>query len=134
MQIIAVAKCIKCRSCNFPGDIAAACLPTASNRAVEEEVGQGQSTLALEYQPDKQQQQPKQAAQINYVQTFSTLQSTYTNREAGWYYSLPQQQQQGNTTNINVISRAVTGEKEEKREESREKSQVDSAHDLFVNK
>ena len=77
------AKDIKCRICNASGHIAAACLPTASVRAVEGEGGQGQSTLALKYQPDKQQQQqPKQAAQINYVQTFPALQSSYPNREA----------------------------------------------------
>ena len=78
-----VAKDIKCRSGNSPGNIAPACFPTQSIRAVEGEAGQGQSM------PDKQQQQPKQAAQINYVQTFLALQSTYPSREAGRYYSLP---------------------------------------------
>lgn len=70
-----VAKDIKCRSCNASGHIAAACLPTASVRAVEGE--RGQRMLALEYQPDKQQQQqqPMHAAQINYVHTFPALQS-----------------------------------------------------------
>ena len=84
-----VAKVIKCRSCSASQLIAAACLPTASVRA-EGESGQGQSTLAVEYQPDRQQQ-PKQAAQVNYVQSFPSLQSGYPSREAGRYYFLPQQ-------------------------------------------
>ena len=98
-----IAKDIKCRSCCSSGHIAAACLPTASVRAVEGESGQGQNTLALEYQPDKQQQQqqqPKQAAQVNYVQSCPSLQSAYLSREAGRYYSI---RQQGNTANINAI-------------------------------
>ena len=84
-----VSKDIKYQSFNASGHIAAACLPTASVRAVEGESGQGQNMLALEYQPDKQQQQPKQAAQINYAQTFPSLQSSCPNREAGRYHSLP---------------------------------------------
>ena len=100
-----VAKDIKCRSCNSPGHIVAAHLPTASIRAVKGEAGLGQSPLALQCQPNKQQQhqQLKQAAQINYVQTFPALQSTYPSREAGWYYTLPQQQQQANTAKINAV-------------------------------
>ena len=50
-------------------------------------------------------------------------------REAGRYYSLPQQQK-GGTANINSITTAATREKEEKKEESREKSKTASAHDL----
>ena len=94
-----VAKDVKCRSCNAMGHIAAVCTPTASVRVVEGESGQG-NTLALEYQPEKQQQQQQQPkAQVNYVQTFPSLQAPYPNRDTGLYYSLPQQQ---NTANINA--------------------------------
>ena len=84
-----VAKHVKCRSCNATGHIAAVCTPTASVRAVEGEAGQG-DTLTLEYRPEKQQQQ-QQKAQVNYI-TFPSLQAAYTERGAGRFYSLPQQQ------------------------------------------
>ena len=45
-----IAKNIKCRTCRASGHIAAACLPTASIRAVEGESTSG--NLAMEYQPD----------------------------------------------------------------------------------
>ena len=45
------------------------------------------------------QLQPKQATQINYAQSFPSLQSAYPSRETGRYYSLTQQ---GNTANINI--------------------------------
>ena len=118
-----VAKDIKCQCCNASSQVAAACLPTASVRAVEGEGGQGQNTLALEYQPNKQQQeQPKQAVHINYVQTFPELQLSYPNREAGRYYSPPQQQ--GGTANINTITKAYLyrGESREERSMQEEKS------------
>ena len=130
-----VAKDIKFRSCNASGHIAAACQPTASIRAVEEESSSEQNTLALEYQPDRQQQQQQQAAQINYVQSFPSLQSAYPSRETGWYYSLSQQ---GNTVNINAVYTTVPEEKKEidkgKGKEKKERRQTTSDHDLFINK
>ena len=128
-----VAKDIKCRTCNASGHIAAACLPTASIRAVEGESNAGPNTLALEYQPDRQQQQQqnKQSAQVNYVQSFPSLQAVYPNRETGRYYSF--NPGQGNTANINAVSTTVT-EGKKKNRMKKEKSQAASVHDLFVNK
>ena len=54
-----LAKDIKYRSRCAMGHIAAACITTANVRAVEGESVQ-RSTLALEYQPEKQQQQQQQ--------------------------------------------------------------------------
>ena len=106
-----VAKEVKCRSCNATGHIATACTPTANVRAVEGESGQG-NTLALEYQPEKQQQQQQaqQKAQVNYVQTYPTLQAAYPDRSAGRYYTLPQQQQ--NTANTNAVFTKAEGKEE----------------------
>ena len=112
-----VAKDVMYHSCNAAGHIAAACTPTASIRAVEGESGQ-EGTLVLEYQPEKlqqqqQQQQQQQKAQVNYVQTFPSLQATYPNKGAGRFYSLPQQP---NTANILFIRLPWTkAEKAEKR-------------------
>ena len=74
------------------GHIAAACITTANVRAVEGESVQ-RSTLALEYQPEKQQQQQKaqQKAQVNYVQTFPTLQAANPDKNGGRYFTFPQQ-------------------------------------------
>ena len=107
-----VAKEVKCRSCNATGHIENACTPTANVRAVEGKSGQG-NTLALEYQPEKQQQQQQvqQKAQVNYVQTFMTLQAVYPDRNAGRYYTLTQQQQ--NTANINAVYTKADGEGKE---------------------
>ena len=132
-----VAKEVKCRSCNATGHIANACTPTANVRAVEGESGQG-NTLALEYQPEKQQQQQQQGqqkAQVNYLQTFPTLQVAYPDRNTGLYYSLPQQQQ--NTASIN----AVYTKAEDEGREARSAVQVPvertsdpaDAHETFVN-
>ena len=68
-------------SCNSLGHIAAACLPTASIRALEGKSGQN-SKLAVEYPliKQQQQQQQKQATQVNYIQTFPSFQSTYPSR------------------------------------------------------
>ena len=96
---------------------------------------EGESTsgdLALEYQPDRQQQQQnKQPAQVNYVQSFPSLQAVYPSRESDRYYSLSQGQ--GNTANINAVSTTAT-ENRSKKKDKREKRQAAADHDEFVNK
>ena len=126
-----VAKEVKCRSCNATGHIATACTPTANVRAVEGESGQG-NTLALEYQPDrdKQQQQTQQKAQVNYVQTYPTLQAAYPNRNTGQYYSLPQQQQ--NTANINAVFTQAERKNEETSIVQSKVSESAVSHEDFV--
>ena len=125
-----VAKDIKCRTCSASGHIAAACLPTASIPAVE---GENTGNLALEYQPKRpqqqQQQQNKQPAQVNYVQSYPSLQAVYPNRETGRYYSLGQ----GNTANINAVSTTVTKNRS-KKSEKKERSRAAADHEEFVNK
>lgn len=67
----------------------------------------------LEYQPEKQQQQWQQkAAQVNYMQTFPSLQAAYPSREAGLYHSLLQQP---NMVNMKAVSQLVAVMKEERR-------------------
>ena len=125
---------VKCRSCYATGHIATACTPTVYVRAVEGEYGQG-NTLVLEYQPEKQQQkqQAQQKAQVNYVQTYPTLQAAYPDRNAGRYYTLPPQQQ--NTANINAMYTKAEG-KEVKSAvpvpETRA-SEAAASHETFVN-
>ena len=108
-------------------------------RAVEGESGQG-NKLALEYHPEKQQQQlQQQKAQVNYGQTFPTLQAAYPDRNAGRYYTLPQQQQ--NTANINAVYTTAKEENNGRKgesavwEASAESKASESAlsHEAFVN-
>ena len=127
-----VAKDVKCRSCNAMGHIATACTPTANVRAVEGESGQG-NNLALEYQPEKQQQQTQQKAQVNYVQTYPTLQAAYPDRNTGRYYTLPQQQQ--STANINAVFPQAEGKEEKPAGQVTVAriSETAAGHESFVN-
>ena len=73
----------------------------------------------MEYQPEKQQQQQR-AAEVNYVQTFPSLQAAYPNKETGQYYSLPER---STTVNINTFSTACS--KDEGGEEKKEAATAD---------
>ena len=129
-----VAKEVKCRICNATGQ-ANACTPTANVRAVEGESGQG-NTLALEYQPEKQQQQQQQVqqkAQVNYVQTYPTLQAAYLDRNAGRYYTIPQPQHI--TANINTVYTKAEGKETESavQIQTAKASETAISHEVFVN-
>ena len=70
------------------------------------------------------------------MQSFPSLQSAYPSRDAGRYYSLPQQ---GNTAYINAVPTTVTEERMEtqgdegKEKEKKERIQAALDYDLFAN-
>ena len=71
------------------------------------------------------------------MQTFPTLQAAYPDRNAGRYYTLPQQQQ--NTANINAVYTTTEEEKKGGKEKSAvqlsaaKASESAVSHEAFVN-